>query len=146
MMPAHVHNTVHVQIARVTSPEGLAVTQSTYDLVIMSPDMQCMACSVACLQNHIRCRAAKTEGVVSERDKHTSLLPCVERDRVERKYQPAEFKKTIGKISVSTLVAPKMTIDVSPPSGGGGGGGGGGSGGEAERREGSRWKVVFCCH
>ena len=109
----------------------------------MSPDMQCMTCSVACLQNHIRRRAAKesqTEGVVSVREEHTSLLlPRVERDREERKYQPAEFKKTLGKISVSTLVAPKKTIDVSPPGGGGGGGGGG----EAERREGSRWKVVL---
>ena len=91
------------------------------------------------LQNYIRRRAAReaqAEGVVSGRDEHTNIpLPHVDKDREERRYRPAEFKQTLGKIHVSTLVAPKKAIDVSPP--------GGGAGGEAERREGSRWKVVL---
>ena len=81
-------------------------------------------------------KEARSEGVVSGREEPAHLpLPHVEKDREERRYRPAEFKHTLGKISVSTLVAPKKSIDVSPSGGGGGG--------ETERREGSRWKVVL---
>ena len=53
--------------------------------------------------------------------------PPVDKEREERVYHPAEFKDTLGKISVSTLAAPRKTIDVSSFGGG-------------TEREG-RWKV-----
>ena len=56
--------------------------------------------------------------------------PPVDKEREERVYHPAEFKDTLGKISVSTLAAPRKTIDVSSFGGG-------------TEREGSKWKVVM---
>ena len=80
-------------------------------------------------------RLGKSEGVVSGRNDQATLpatqIP-VEKDREERVYHPAEFKGTLGKISVSTLTAPKKSIDVGTRSGA-----------ELEKREESRWKVVM---
>jgi len=53
---------------------------------------------------------------------HILTLPQLTRE--ERSYRPVEFKGTLGKLSVSTISAPRKTIDI-PISGSEGSGGGG---------------------
>lgn len=53
---------------------------------------------------------------------HVLALPQISRE--ERSYKPVEFKGTLGKLSVSTISAPRKTIDI-PTSGSEGPGGGG---------------------
>ena len=57
----------------------------------------------------------------NESSTHTQLLMLPQVERKERNYRPVEFQGTLGKVTPSTISAPRKTIDV-PLSGGSGGG------------------------
>lgn len=62
----------------------------------------------------------------------------MEKREEKKAYKPAEFTGALGKLSVSTLAAPKKTIDVFHTSGGDGE-----SESEGVKRENSLWKMVM---
>ena len=67
-------------------------------------------------------RSSSPSSDSNESSTHTQLLTLPQVERKERNYRPIEIQGTLGKVTPSTISAPRKTIDV-PLSGGGSGGG-----------------------
>lgn len=58
---------------------------------------------------------------ITDASSQTQLLTLPQVERKERNYRPIEFQGTLGKVTPSTISAPRKTIDVPLSSGSGGG-------------------------